>query len=148
MPFTSTNQWDSTRVTQVNVCVTSLFNRKSTKQRFKSDAMRAALYERLIPQRNLLSKPRAHQEEKRVASTLFDVLRIVTTLYGDAGDINNWSETWRALMAVRSPCEESSWESVQRLMPRGLISDADVSGEIFVRESFELFVYDGMVRSV
>lgn len=51
-------------------------------------------------------------------------------------------------MAVRSPREESSWESVQRLMQRGLISDADVSGEIFVRESFELFVYDGMVRSV
>ncbi len=106
------------------------------------------LFERLIPQRNVLSKPRAPQEEKRVASTLFDVLRIVTTLYGDAGDINNWSETWRSLMAARSPCEESSWESVQRLMLRGLISDADVSGEIFVRESFELFVYDGMVRSV
>ncbi len=34
-----------------------------------------------------------------------------------------------------------------RLMPHGLISDADVSGDIFVRESFELFVYDGMVRS-
>ncbi len=28
-------------------------------------------------------------------------------------------------------------------MPHGLISDADVSGDIFVRESFELFVYDG-----
>lgn len=130
---------------------------ETTKQRFKSDAVCVSHFmssfwtlwarKRLIPQRNVLSKPRAHQEEKRVASMLFDVLRIVTTLYGDTGDVNNWSETRSALMAVHSPHEKSSWESLQRLMPCGLMSDADVNGEALVRERLELFVYNGVLRS-
>lgn len=82
---TSTYQWNSMRVTQLNVFVTSLFSReteKPPKQLFKSDMVCVsrfvssfwALFEHaieespcLIPQQNVLSNPWTHQEEKRVA---------------------------------------------------------------------------------